>query len=360
MDYTKYTLGQLHECLYGIDKEKYPENHARLIQEIHDRENRQGESIPRDEILKNDIHYILLRRFVSLIIDLLLLAAVGAIIVNLFDDFLRELGSVARIFGYLIAGAYFTFLESRLGNGHTLGQFLLKIRVTNGDHSFLSIPQSIRRFNAAFLLYFVDGLLFDPLPESVAIHSFLGAAYIYVLLLNLYILAITKFKFTLSDLVSRSQVNGASSTPFERKPIRRAHLYIQISGFAAIVIYAQIPATVTIKPLQGLNDAYSAITKFTKHNNVQVFDNATTVVSTDSTRTTHTYVITLINLRESNLDSLYAQKVAKIAYDADSSARRADNITINIASKIDIGIYSQNSSSSFSYSPATIAARFDE
>jgi len=353
MDYSKYTIEQLNECLIGIDKEKYPDNYQSLLDEISKRE------IGSDKNNANQIKIVkfhFVRRIFALVLDMLFLAIVGVVVINLFRQTISEIGSLARIIGYVIAGAYFVLLESRIGKGHTIGQFILKIRVVNDDQSYLSISQSVFRFNVAFFFYFLDGMFIDFFSGLSKTLSIINSAYICIIILNVYSLATTKFKFTLTDLITKTQINGKNSPPRIRNSIWAPHYYIQIVISLAIMAYTIIPTKNPISKLQGLDDAYSALVKFTKSNNIQVSDNLTTFASTDGSKTVHTYMVTLINPRETNADSVYAKKIAKIAFETDKSARQSDKIAVNVTQSVSIGIYTQNNNSSYSFTPEEINA----
>jgi uncharacterized RDD family membrane protein YckC len=102
------------------------------------------------------------RRLSALIIDLLMLGALGMIIGVLFFDPLARMGDAAKLIGFVIALAYFGFCNSRVVGGQTLAKRWLRLRVVDAQGDTLSLSRSMLRYVVLGVPFFANGTTFSP------------------------------------------------------------------------------------------------------------------------------------------------------------------------------------------------------
>lgn len=101
------------------------------------------------------------RRIGALIVDTLVLAFGGFVLGLLLEPVFIQMGAWAALVGFGISLGYFGVLNSRMGNGQTLGKKLLGIRVVDINNHTIS-------FSCSLLRYAVYGIPFALQAETVA------------------------------------------------------------------------------------------------------------------------------------------------------------------------------------------------
>ena len=71
------------------------------------------------------------RRFVAFLIDGIVVGIVGTVVALPFFDPLSRLGAWGRLLGFCLALPYYGILNSRIGNGQTLGKRWLSLQVVD-------------------------------------------------------------------------------------------------------------------------------------------------------------------------------------------------------------------------------------
>ncbi|MEK6300341.1 MAG: RDD family protein [Acidobacteriota bacterium] len=168
------------------------------------------------------------RRILALLIDSMILGVVGIVFGFMFFDTLAALGVWGRLFGFSIALLYFGFLNSRIGNGQTVGKRILKIQVVGRDGQLISVSRSCLRYSVLGPAYFLNGamippsILMTPIEAVVSLLIFgFGGATIYLYLFN------RKTRQSLHDLVARTYVvRSRLSSELNLSPMATRHLYI--------------------------------------------------------------------------------------------------------------------------------------
>lgn len=103
------------------------------------------------------------RRTGAVVVDALILGAIGACLGFLWFDQLAALGRTGRFIGGAIALVYFGTLNSQIGQGQTLGKRLLKIQVTDAKGALISLPRSAFRATILLLPVALNGM---PVPAG--------------------------------------------------------------------------------------------------------------------------------------------------------------------------------------------------
>jgi uncharacterized RDD family membrane protein YckC len=131
------------------------------------------------------------RRVIAFILDSIFVGVLGTVIALPFFDILSRLGAWGRLVGFCIAIAYFGVLNSRIGNGQTIGKRLLHLQVVDASGATISFSKALVRYAVLSAPFFLNGLAL-PLsrtPKPVlylngAIVFGLGAVTIYLILFN--------------------------------------------------------------------------------------------------------------------------------------------------------------------------------
>lgn len=181
-DYHNYSIYQLYDVYFRIDKEKYPDRFEEIIKEVRSRFNIPNTEIINDEYMKklydkygyskmdivfdvqNDSTYDYSasrgERFAASVLDGLILSIPIVILVfvigyNNYINYAKENGIVAQFallmigqFSYLLANSYLLFKD-----GQTVGKKVIGIKIVteNGD-----LPTF---FNIYFMRYLFPALL---------------------------------------------------------------------------------------------------------------------------------------------------------------------------------------------------------
>ena len=176
------------------------------------------------------------RRTGAAAVDALLLGAIGACLGLLWFDSLAALGRMGRFVGGAIALAYFGTLNSRIGEGQTLGKRLLKIRVTDAHGAVISLSRSACRATIFLLPFALNGTTV-PTGEyeqlaGIALSILIvgvGVATAYLYCCN------GRTRQSVHDLVVGTFVRDAESASEIHKQMWKPHLAIA-SGLGVVVL----------------------------------------------------------------------------------------------------------------------------
>lgn len=131
------------------------------------------------------------KRLLALIIDSLLLGAVGFLLGLMFFDQFARLGGWGRLVGFIIALLYFGVFNSSIGKGQTIGKRITSIKVVDREGQFLSPQKSFLRSTILEVPFFLNGalippsVLISPLGVLVGLIIFgIGGAIIYLYIFN--------------------------------------------------------------------------------------------------------------------------------------------------------------------------------
>ncbi len=107
------------------------------------------------------------RRIVALLVDALILGAVGFPLGLLLGERLAPVGTPARLIGLLVMVPYFGVLGSRTGKGRTPGKRLLGLRVVDANGQPLEMDRSFVRAALLSLPWIFNGIRFGSLGPVV-------------------------------------------------------------------------------------------------------------------------------------------------------------------------------------------------
>jgi uncharacterized RDD family membrane protein YckC len=148
------------------------------------------------------------RRLFALIIDLLMLGALGMIIGAVFFDPLARMGDAAKLIGFVIALAYFGVCNSGVVGGQTLAKRWLGVRVVDAQGNTLSLPRSLLRYVVLGVPFFANGLTFSPQRMLSLVLGYVVALIVFGGMLSIIYLYIfnRRTRQSLHDLVVGSHV----------------------------------------------------------------------------------------------------------------------------------------------------------
>lgn len=106
------------------------------------------------------------RRIVAVLIDSIVVGIAGTVIALPFFDFFSRLGAWGRLVGFCLAVPYFVLLNSRIGNGQTLGKRAMHLQVVNASGEPISVSKSFIRYLVLSAPFFLNGLTLPIQPYA--------------------------------------------------------------------------------------------------------------------------------------------------------------------------------------------------
>lgn len=298
------------------------------------------------------------RRIAALVVDMFVLGAVGYGLGLLFEQWFLEIGGWGRLVGFVIALGYFGILNSRIGNGQTLGKRLLDIRVVNGDNATIGLPRAFARYVVLGVPFFLNGIQVGGEALSVLVFPLAviifggGLSIVYLYVFN----RVTRQ--SLHDLVVGTYVVNAGAAKQDVGPIWRPHYVVAALLF---IISAVVPAY-TLKlaedsPFKELLAVHETLMKNPMIRFASVTDGATVqnFTSDESTTTRHVTVEAFVAedvLKDRDLARQIVQTV--IAEYPDAADR--DLIKVTLIYGYDIGIWAQWETRTYSIDPDKLAS----
>jgi uncharacterized RDD family membrane protein YckC len=187
----------------------------------------------------------LLRRVGAIIIDVGVLMLLGLALGLVFGDQFVRLGALGPLVGFVIAGCYYGILNSRLGNGQTLGKRFCSIQVKRKDGTMLSPGASLARFAIFGVAVFMPppnttemGLIMLLATLVSCLANGMAAADVYLFLFN------RATRQSLHDLALGTYVVHAGSAVEQETPrLWRGHV-IACAAVAALTLATTVSVLV--------------------------------------------------------------------------------------------------------------------
>lgn len=295
------------------------------------------------------------RRLAALVVDVLLLGTVGFLLGLLFSEQFIALGPWGRWLGFIIELAYFGLLNSRLGNGQTLGKRLLKIRVVDGESQLLSLPRAMVRAAILATPFALNGTsasnLYLMVPLSVLLFGGLFSI-LYLYLFN------RRTRQSLHDLAVGSFVVNADAleSDTEREPIWPWHL--RLVGLIFIVAAAVPFFTEHLAQMPLFQNLLVIEQQLQQEPGVRSVVGVTIqkrLYGGDAGHDARPVIRAQIVLTENRLqDAALAKSLASRIATTMPDASGAEAIQIILVRGYDIGIFSSWMTKGYSFSPAQL------
>lgn len=157
------------------------------------------------------------RRILAFCLDYALLAILGAAVVWVFGMRLIWLSDKGHWLGFAVTLLYFGLLNSRFGNGKTVGKRLMRIEVCRTDGAPLGFAASLLRYSPFALVWIADFT-----PEYISPFSLVGQglgslAFLINLALVIFLLSHPQRR-SVHDIIAGTVV-VRSETPFQVQPV---------------------------------------------------------------------------------------------------------------------------------------------
>ena len=184
------------------------------------------------------------RRTGAVVVDALILGAIGACLGFLWFDQLAALGRTGRFIGAAIALVYFAILNSHIGQGQTLGKRLANIRVTDAKSALMSLPRSAFRATIFFVPVALNGTATPPGPYAQFVGMVLSIVIVGVGVAQAYLYCCNRRTGqALHDIVVGTFVRDAESTSEIHLQMWTPHLAIAGALSALVLVVVLMPYT---------------------------------------------------------------------------------------------------------------------
>lgn len=290
------------------------------------------------------------RRIAAFVVDAVLLGLAGSVVALPFFGPLSQLGPWGPLAGSFLALPYFAVLNSRIGNGQTLGKRWLRLQVVDKDGKTISLERSAVRYALFAVPYFANGigLPITKVPEFFSIALYVavfgaGGATFYLVCFNRHT------RQGVHDLVVGSYVAEAEKSGAPRiQAIWKLHWVILASVFivagAAMAALWKKPASPfpelleDVRLVESMPQVYSA-----------------TAQEVNPWGGSGRKKILVINAHwggKPGGEKAFADEVAKKILQHDSKAESHDLLRVLITRGYDLGIANAHLSYRFEHSPA--------
>jgi uncharacterized RDD family membrane protein YckC len=305
------------------------------------------------------------RRVLGLLIDSIILGAVGWALGLVFLDFFMGLGPWGRVVGFFIALLYFGLMNSRVFSGQTFGKRVVKTKVINHKGEPLGLDKSILRYLVLGVPFFLNGahipqeILFSWVGTVVSVLIFgFGSSIIYLILFN------RRTRQSLHDLMVGSYVVKADTpqSPLNTTTWKGHYAVVALlflcSAALPSVLSAKFGNSEFFKPLLSLQ---REIQKEPEVSAVSINEGQNVFPSSNSgTQKTTSLVINVFLRKKFPDQDGIVNKVAQIAFDRLPRASQKNMVSVAVVWGYDIGISSFWRSQGYRNSPEEWKKRLAE
>lgn len=132
------------------------------------------------------------RRVFAFLTDGAILAFVGGLASALLAERAYTLGNWALLGGFLVALIYFGIMNSRIGNGRTVGKLLCGLQVVDVEGNTISVPTSFLRSAIVLISLMIGDLSVSPFIQHMMVYkismpviqTILSVSLLYLLIFN--------------------------------------------------------------------------------------------------------------------------------------------------------------------------------
>ncbi|MCP9748187.1 RDD family protein [Lacihabitans sp. CS3-21] len=292
-------------------------------------------------------------RIWSLLTDCIVLGVIGFIFGMLLQDFLVSIGKYGLIFGLTITVLYQTILNSKIGNGQTIGKRIFNIQVLDTEGNLIGIDKSFLRSLILSFPYFIANLPIPGLPE-LGVLNIIKTLILSSIVLGVIVIYIfnKQTRQSLHDLIAGTYVATIFryEEHFKLRKISKFPFYI-LGGLITLMICISIyVSTLRIPQLKTALDIHAKISKLDGIINAGVTNNTSNI----NGEITHSLQLNLsvqnIPNNEIENDKIVKETIQTVLKNV-PKVDDFDFIKVTLIRGFDIGIASQNTSKSVSQSP---------
>jgi uncharacterized RDD family membrane protein YckC len=295
------------------------------------------------------------QRFLAATIDGLVIGVPTFLLGLVFFAQFARLGGWGRAVGFVIALAYYGFLNSKVGNGQTLGKRLVRIRVVNAQLAPISISRSFLRFFILGAPIFLSGAAFPPQifrswigDVAIGVIFGVGGSTLYLLVFN------RRNRRSLHDLFASTLVVRTEQTAQPASVGIWAGHYVVI-GIILIAFFAGpifLPQLAERTPYKGVLAVQSALLSQEEIWYAAVFSGKGVFWGPAGKTITTTTAVTVWTDRPVRDCDKFANKMAGLIFDIYPGALTTDRVSVQVVYGYDLGIASGRIARIFNYSPA--------
>jgi uncharacterized RDD family membrane protein YckC len=189
------------------------------------------------------------RRLGALVVDALVLGAIGFPLGLLLGERIAPVGTPARLIGLLVIVPYLGVLGSRVGKGQTLGKRWLGLRVVDANGQPLALPRSFIRATMLALPWIFNGIRFGSLGPVVLVTLWVAGILVFGVggaIIGTYMLN-RRTRQAFHDLVARSYVIQSEDVGLHapaastRKPMMASLAWIGLVASVSTAMVAMAP-----------------------------------------------------------------------------------------------------------------------
>lgn len=343
-----YSLPELHECLSGLDEEKFPERKRLLVDAIRNYANPSDGNlspVQNEDASTMVIYAPFWRRLVALFIDMIMLAVLGAFIGVLVGHLFWDKELLGRFIGLVISGGYFTYFNSAAQGGQTFGKRLLKIKVVNHLGHYISIKQSLLRYSVIAPPLIFNHLVLPMNAWSIALLGVIGGTLFGVSLANLYLFIFNrKTKQLIHDIIGKTIVLQNDSADGTYETTGRTNFGVSLS--ICIGVFVTIVTMRVVNSKMELPETYQKISNLPDVYSVATSTGTTTSFGGEST--TRNYFVATVRVKSSqSMDSSFANKVSEIIKQDQNIDSGNQIVRVVLVGGYNLGIWSSTVTNTF-------------
>jgi uncharacterized RDD family membrane protein YckC len=291
------------------------------------------------------------RRLWAFVLDSLIVGFAAFVLTIPFFSSLSRLGPYGRLIGIVLALPYYAILNSKIGDGQTLGKRILDIQVVDESGQTISFASSLLRYLVLAVPYFLSDI---PLPVtrtpwtvSACLQALgvISSATLYLLIFN------RRTRQGIHDLAAGTFVAQAHLiAPPSKKPFWKPHWLI----FASLVVVAYAGAWIAEKKIMAWAPIPQMLDDVRLLEQMEGVQSAAALDQRSHTggQTKRSLVVTIHWVGESADRTLFAHQVARTILAHDSGALNYDSLRVVVVRGYDIGIAKSKVTYSFEHSPS--------
>jgi uncharacterized RDD family membrane protein YckC len=294
------------------------------------------------------------RRLLAFILDSLIVGVAAFVFAIPFFNPLSKLGPYGRLVGIVLALPYYAILNSKIGNGQTIGKRILDTQVVDAKGQTISFGRSLVRYLLLAVPYFLSDASISKarlsLLGSVSLQALgvVSGATLYLLIFN------RRTRQGIHDLaVDTFVVQADVLSPPKKRSIWMPHWLI----YASLVIIAYTGGPFAEErlmkwaPIPQMLEDVRLMEQLDGVQSAQAMDQKS-VTTWGQAYPKRSLVITIHWVGESADRTAFADQAAKTILAHDLTARRYDTLKVVVVRSYDIGIAKSSRTYFFEHSPA--------
>jgi uncharacterized RDD family membrane protein YckC len=299
------------------------------------------------------------RRIVAVLIDSIIVGIAGSLVALPFFDTFSRLGAWGRLVGFCLAIPYFVLLNSRIGNGQTLGKRVMHLQVVDRRGEPISVAKAFVRYFVLSMPFFLNKLTLPITRTPVVIMYFLGLAVFGLSAITIYLVLFNRrTRQGVHDLAAGSYVADADkSGALAVFPIWKGHWAVLVILAVVGVIGGEVLKTKLMK----LADFPAMIADAGVVENMDHVQSAgvsdLTWTSSSSGERKRIYVVNVFWSGTQNEEEAFASQVASRILENNPHIADRDLLRIVVIRGYDLGIATAHRSDPFEDSPARWKAK---